>query len=189
MKIEKLKKVTKKEEKPKKKKLTQRQLIEEKIKFLEENDPSNKEIEELKKSLVRSKRGRASKSKGSTYERTVASIFKDKLDIELVRTPQSGGFAKSSEKAGDYRGDIVCLEDNVDFKLSVEVKNQKTWSLPSWIRQAEDDTPEGKIPLVVYHRNQKNKDGKRIQEAGDYVTLSLEDFLDIVDKNKIIKEV
>ena len=174
------------EEKPRGR-LTQRQLIEEKIELLEKYEPDSQELKDLKKSLVKSKRGRSSKQKGATYERTVASIFKDKLDIELTRTPQSGGFAKSSEKAGDYRGDIVCIEDNVDFKLSVECKNQKTWSLPAWLRQAEEDTPEGKIPIVVFHRNQMNKDGKRIQEAGDFISMSLEDFLDVVDKDKILE--
>lgn len=59
-------------------------------------------------------------------------------------------------------------------------------SLPAWIRQAEEDCPQGKVPAVVFHRRQKNKDGKRVQDAGDYIVLPLELFLDIVDRDKVI---
>lgn len=54
------------------------------------------------------------------------------------------------------------------------------------IQKVEEDCPKGKVPIVVFHRRQKNKDGKRIQEVGDYVSLTLEDFLNIVDKDKIV---
>lgn len=143
-------------------------------------------IEALEQKIEQSKRGRSSKNKGSSYERKIAKVFKDKLDIELKRTPQSGGFAKDTEKGEEFRGDIVCIDDSIDFKLHAECKDHSSWSLPSWLRQAEEDCPQGKIPIVIYHRRQKNKDGKRIQEAGDFVSLSLEDFLDLVDKDKVI---
>lgn len=143
-------------------------------------------IVDLEKKIENSKRGRSSKTKGSTYERDVARIIKTKLDIDLKRTPQSGGFAKDSKKADEFRGDIVSIDDSIDFKLHIECKNHSSWSLPSWLKQAEEDCPDGKVPVVVYHRRQKNLDGKRIQDVGDYVSLSLEDFLDIVDKSKIV---
>ena len=143
-------------------------------------------IEDLEQKIKNSKRGKSSKNKGANYERTIAKIFKEKLGVELKRTPQSGGFAKDSSKGDEFRGDIVSVDDTIDFKLHIECKDQATWSLPAWIKQAIEDCPEGKVPIVVFHRRQKNKDGKRIQEAGDYVVLSLEDFLDIVDKDKIV---
>ncbi len=143
-------------------------------------------IEDLEQKIENSKRGKSSRNKGANYERTIAKVFKEKLGVELKRTPQSGGFAKDSSKGDEFRGDIVSIDDTIDFILHLECKDQTTWSLPAWLIQAEEDCPEGKVPVVVFHRRQKNKYGKRIQEAGDYVALSLEDFLDIVDKDKII---
>lgn len=143
-------------------------------------------IEDLEQKIENSKRGRSSKNKGANYERNIAKVFKEKLGVELKRTPQSGGFAKDTSKGDEFRGDIVSIDDTIDFNLHVECKDQATWSLPAWIRQMEEDCPEGKVSVVVFHRRQKNKDGKRIQEVGDYVALSLEDFLNIVDKDKIV---
>lgn len=144
-------------------------------------------IEKLEEEIEKSRKGKSKRNKGSNYERTIAKIFKSKLGIELRRTPQSGGFAKNSKKAKDFRGDIIPIDDNIDFKLHIECKNHSNWSLPSWIRQAEEDCPEDRIPVVVFHRRQKNVDGKRVQESGDYICLRLEDFLNIVNKNEIIK--
>jgi len=53
------------------------------------------------------KRGKRSKRKGSSYERDIAKKFKEVYKEDLVRTPQSGGFAKKSVKADEFRGDIV----------------------------------------------------------------------------------
>ena len=47
---------------------------------------------------------------------------------------------------------------------------------------------EGKLPIVIMHRTQKNENGKRIAEADDFVFLRLKDFLDILDDGKIIKK-
>jgi len=143
-------------------------------------------IEDLEQKIKNSKRGKSSKNKGANYERTIAKIFKEKLGVELKRTPQSGGFAKNSSKGDEFRGDIVSIDGTVDFILHVECKSHKTWKLKEWIRQSKEDCPEGKIPIVVFHQGQRNENGKRVEEAGDYVALSLEDFLDIVDKDKIV---
>lgn len=147
----------------------------------------NKQIDELKEQIKLSKRGKSNKIKGANYERDIAKIFQGKLGISLKRTPMSGGFSKG-DNADAFRGDITTTGDNQDFKLHVECKNHLKWSLPQWIKQAESDCPKGKIPIVIYHRRELNKDGKRIQETGDFVTISLSDFLNIVDKDKIYKE-
>lgn len=161
------------------KKLTQRQLLEQKIQFLKEHDPTNSEIKELEKKLIMSKRGRSSKNKGASYERTIAKKFaKAYVGLELTRTPQSGGFAKKSSKADDFRGDIVSVDKDIDLKLHIECKNHKSWSLPQWINQAKDDCPEGKIPTVIFHKNGTSE---------DFVCLSLEDFFKLVDRDKIIE--
>lgn len=123
------------------------------------------------------KRGKRSKTKGNSFERLTAKKFKAAYDEELVRTPQSGGFAKKSAKAGEFRGDIVPANDDIDLSLHIECKNAKTWSLPTWFRQAEEDCPEGKVPVVVFHQHGTSK---------DYIALSLEDFFKLVPKERVI---
>lgn len=144
--------------------------------------------EELTEKEVRSRRGKASKRKGANYERKIAKVFKEKYNVDLVRTPQSGGFAKKSTKASDFRGDITCLDETVDFKLHIECKDQKTLKIRDWVQQSQEDCPNGKVPLVIYHLPQVIKEGKVVSKSGQYVTLRLEDFLDLVPKDTIIKE-
>lgn len=165
-------------------KLTNRKIIEAQIMFYENNldklSPEDLEaLEDLRSQLVKSKKGKSAKVKGASYERTIAKIFKKYLNIDLVRTPQSGGFAKKSTKADEFRGDITSLDDSIQFNLHIEAKCHKVWSLPSWIRQAKEDCPKGKIPCVVFHEQ---------GTSNEYISMKLEDFLDIVDKNKIVKQ-
>ena len=99
----------------------------------------NEIIEDLEQKIENSKRGKSSRNKGANYERTIAKVFKEKLGVELKRTPQSGGFAKDSSKGDEFRGDIVSVDDTIDFNLHIECKDQATWSLPAWLRQSEED--------------------------------------------------
>lgn len=136
---------------------------------------SQKEKEE------KSRRGRTSRNKGSNFEREVAKIFKEKLGIELVRTPLSGGFGKSNNvDAQKFRGDVVAVDESINFKLHIEAKNQKTWALPAWLKQAEEDCPEDKTACVVFHKHGTSK---------NYITLSLDDFLSLIDPVKVVEEV
>lgn len=125
----------------------------------------------------KSKQGKRSKRKGANYERTIAKKFQSRYGIELKRTPQSGGFAKKSDKADDFRGDITIVNPTQVLKVHIECKDQKTWQLKQWIEQAENDCPEDRAPIVVFHQHNTSK---------DYVCLSLEDFLSLVDKSKIV---
>lgn len=133
-----------------------------------------------KKVATRSQLGKRSKSKGSNFERTIAKKFKDFFGIDLVRTPQSGGFAKKYAKADDFRGDIVPADKDLNFHLHVECKNQKAWALPSWIKQAEEDCPKDKIPVVVFHQHNTSR---------DFVALSLEDFFKLVPTERIAERI
>lgn len=161
------------------KKLTQRQLLEQQIAFLKQNDPSSEEIAVLEDKLNKSKRGRRSKAKGSKYERTIAKKFAEAYPgLELTRTPQSGGFAKKSAKAEEFRGDIVSIDKDIDLAIHIECKDHKTWSLPQWINQATSDCPEGKIPTVIFHKHGTSK---------DYVCVSLADFFKLVNREQIIQ--
>lgn len=123
------------------------------------------------------RRGKKSKRKGGNYERTVAQWFKERYHLDLKRTPQSGGFAKKSDKAEDYRGDISLVDSTKKLLLHIECKDQKTWKLKEWLSQAEEDCPEDRVPLVVFHQHCSSK---------NYVCLSLEDFLKLVEIDKVV---
>lgn len=123
------------------------------------------------------RRGKNAKRKGGQYERDIAKCFQKKYGIELKRTPQSGGFAKKSEMADDYRGDITIVDTKQMLLLHIECKNQKTWQLKQWIAQAESDCPDGRTPIVIFHQHNSSK---------DYVCLSLEDFFNLVEKDKVV---
>lgn len=143
------------------------------LKVTSKGEANLKSAQEQRKRL-----GKRSKAKGSNYERDVAKKFKNHYNEELTRTPQSGGFAKKSSKADEFRGDIVALDETIDLVLHIECKNAKTWSLPAWFTQAESDCPKGKVPCVIFHKHGTSK---------DYIALSLEDFFKIVPKDAIIK--
>ena len=125
------------------------------------------------------KRGRRSRNKGSNYERSIAKRFAEVYGVELVRTPQSGGFVKNSLKAEDFRGDVVPADSTIRLELHIECKNTQKWTLPQWIKQAESDCPEGRVPVVVFHQYNSSK---------DYVCLSLSDFMSLVPKKNIISK-
>lgn len=125
------------------------------------------------------RRGKRSRNKGSSYERTIAKKFAQVFGVELVRTPQSGGFMKNSDKADDFRGDILAVDPNIQMDLHIECKNHQKWTLPQWIHQAESDCPKGRIPIVIFHQYRTSQ---------DYVCLSLEDFLRLVPKKRIFRK-
>ena len=136
---------------------------------------TGEEKKNQKEKLVR--QGKNAKRKGGQYERDIAKKFQDRYGVELKRTPQSGGFAKKSDKADDYRGDITIVDTKQMLKLHIECKTHKTLSIPKWISQAEEDCPEGRIPIIVFHQYNSSK---------DFVCLSIEDFLNLVPKDKVI---
>ena len=84
---------------------------------------------------------------------------------------------KKSEKADDYRGDITIVDTKQMLLLHIECKNQKQWSLPKWIAQAEEDCPEDRTPIVIFHQHNSSK---------DYVCVSLDDFFNLVEKSKVV---
>ena len=124
------------------------------------------------------KRGRRSRNKGANFERTIAKKFKEFFNIDLVRTPQSGGFAKKSVKADEFRGDIVSADAEQELILHVECKCCASYSVPKWIRQAESDAPADKKPCVIMHKPNSSQ---------DYIVMKLEDFFELTEKKKIFK--
>ena len=142
-------------------------------------------VSDLKGKVALSQQGTSARTKGARYEITVAKHFLEKWKVRLVRTPMSGGFQKSSDN-DTFRGDLSCIDPNIDFRLSPECKKQKTWKLREWFKQAEEDTPKGKIPVVIFHEFKKVEEGKQVRKAEDYVMIKLSDFLDIVDTQKVV---
>lgn len=86
--------------------------------------------------------GKAQRNKGAAAEREVAAIINDRLGTDLRRTPLSGGMT--------WKGDIRGWD-----RMHVEVKRQERLSIPAWVKQAEDDCPEGDIPLVVFRQSRE----------------------------------
>ena len=122
------------------------------------------------------KQGKRAKRKGGQYERDIAKRFQSRYGVELKRTPQSGGFAKKSEKADDYRGDITIVDTKKMLKLHIECKAHKTISLPKWISQAESDCPKDRTPVVIFHQH---------GTSNDFVCLSLENFLNLISYKEV----
>ena len=59
-------------------------LLKDKLNFLKEHDPTNKEIEQLEKSLKYSKRGKSAKAKGANYERKIAKVFENSHSVSRL---------------------------------------------------------------------------------------------------------
>lgn len=150
-------------------------------------------LEEIENKITASKRGKKAKQAGGNYERTVAQILneyfnKNDIPLDIKRTPGSGGFQKSANN-DSLRGDISNLNQDYEFKLSIECKNATKWSLPAWLRQAQEDCPEGKIPVVAFHQKQVIEGGKVAQKSKNYVCIELEDLLDIIDNYAVARKV
>lgn len=132
-------------------------------------------VKELQELIEASKLGSMKRRKGSTYERAIAKKIKEHTGIELTRTPQSGGFAKKSEKADDFRGDIVCLDKDVHLNVHIECKSHQKINLREWYRQASSDCPEDLKPLVIFHI---------YKSSIDLAFLKLEDFSYLIKQKR-----
>lgn len=114
------------------------------------------------KDPVRVAAGKKSKRKGSTFERGVAKELAAWWGGEFTRTPSSGGWGKSkfAREGFNASGDIVTSE--ADFPFCIECKAQEGWTLEHLLtctdtcqtakhwKQAVDETPPGKIPLLIF---------------------------------------
>ena len=157
-----------------------------------------------------SARGRMSKRKGSKFELRVAKMVKDHWDVELVRTPLSGGWGKMRTK-----GDLVHNpETHPSFPFYFECRNREGWTLDQviqgtgqvaewWMETRLVARDEGKIPLLVFTRN-FNPIYVRVErlflDSSQYphmilwngsvesVVCLFEDFLNWVGWEKLVKE-
>ena len=102
-----------------------------------------------------------SRAKGVAFELKVAKLFAAALGIKLRRTPLSGGWSHGNPETA---GDLVCVEDGVDFPFCVECKCEENWRLESlftdnhnWFdkywAQLDSETTAGHVSILVFTRN------------------------------------
>ncbi len=106
-----------------------------------------------------------SRSKGKRGERDIAKMLEAWWGSKFTSTPMSGGFAtKGFRDDWNASGDVVTPD--LTFPFCVEVKWREGWdllqvlkstetSIPiwEWWDQTLRETPEGKIPFLVFKRN------------------------------------
>ena len=118
--------------------------------------------------------GRGARIKGNNFERKVSKIItpwwsylKDKI-ISFRRVPNSGGL--------NIKGDIMTedLTDMKDFPLHLELKCQERFNVNDYYKQASHDAPEGKIPTVIFSKNNDDI----------YIMMTLNNFIDFTKKIK-----
>lgn len=117
------------------------------------------------KRVLRAKNRKNSRTKGASFENKIAKVFSEWSGMDVKRTPQSGGWANASF---GVTGDLVC--SNKRFPFHVECKKREGWhlddlvtgvrvrdtrSIVAWWNQAIETCPEGKEPLLVFARNNR----------------------------------
>ncbi len=103
------------------------------------------------------------RAKGHAAERKLAKLFEKWWGSAFTRTPLSGGFATAKFRE-DWNacGDLVTPDKS--FPFCVENKKVEGWTLEQmltsqkthmhkWWEQTVTETPEGKIPLLVFSKN------------------------------------
>lgn len=112
---------------------------------------------------VQSRAGASARRKGASFENKLAKKFAKWWPggHEFKRTPMSGGSAL--KEGWDLAGDITTTAK--DFPWHLELKNapgsfqglHQFYTAPKgqlwkWLNQAQDDAPNGKIPLLIFNR-------------------------------------
>jgi hypothetical protein len=109
---------------------------------------------------------RSAKAKG----RRLQDIVK-KLLMETYTELRDGDIktAIMGESGRDIQFSPIA-EDIIPF--DIECKNQETASVWAWMKQAEENTKEGRIPLVIFKRN----------HSKIYAVIEWEKLLEILNK-------
>ena len=122
----------------------------------------NYDISSLKK-----KKRKNSRTKGSTFERSIAKTLNDRFNTsEFSRTPGSGAFATTHSLPDHLKiyGDLITPQN---FKYCLECKkgynNQNLYSLYNhssdfwkFIDQCQKDSEKcGKIPMVIFKQDRQ----------------------------------
>jgi len=103
--------------------------------------------------------GKKSKDKGSAFERTVRTMFCKAWDIEMERSPRSGGWGKMGT-----RGDLIVDPLKYPYwPFFIECKNQQAWDITHlfqgtekskvvewWEKAKRQAAEDDKTPLLVF---------------------------------------
>lgn len=81
--------------------------------------------------------GRRSRSKGASAEREVAAILRQY------------GFEATRNRVGVTAQDLL---HNIP-DVHIEVKRQETLKIGEWLRQAQGDCPDDRVPVLVYRKS------------------------------------
>ncbi len=90
-----------------------------------------------------SKKGRMSRNKGKAGEREAAKELSKVLGCEARRGVQYSGGPEAPDVVTDIEG------------LHIEVKRTETFNAYTALDQAQDDCPEGGVPVVLHRKNKK----------------------------------
>lgn len=102
-----------------------------------------------------------SQQKGKRFEREIAKRLSKSFDLDVKRTPQSGGMS--------FKGDIIALK-GILSEFHWECKNQESLNIWKAFKQSKSDCRIGKIPTVVFTKNFEDQ----------YIALRFDDFENIL---------
>jgi hypothetical protein len=112
--------------------------------------------------------GRSARNKGANYERKIASLLSERFKVDVRRTGAQERWKAIKGDVNPAKGEKTILSD-----FFWELKNRESWSIINWYKKAVEDENLGEqIPIVVATKNQER----------DYVFLSLEHWLDIIEE-------
>ncbi len=103
---------------------------------------------ERTKKKKRIKRSSA-KSKGRSLQQWACQKISDLLGIPWGKDEMIAS-REASQSGTDVR---LVGEAKERFRFSVECKNQQTWSVPAWIKQAKENQKEGTSWLLLMKKN------------------------------------
>jgi len=108
------------------------------------------------------KKGINGRQKGHNFERKLAKILSKWSNIEICRTPQSGGWAKSGDLTPKRPKDMVNWPLNVEakcyardtFRFQDLLKSADGGAIMLWWKQCIGDAKiSGKTPMLVFTQN------------------------------------
>ena len=95
-----------------------------------------------------------SRNKGAHAERELAAYLSDALGVEIKRK------LDQAREVGQFR---------------IEVKRREKLAIPQWVRQIEECTEEGEVPVVAFRQNKQPwRIVIRLDDYVDYMKFSLE---------------
>lgn len=111
-------------------------------------------------------RGAGSQAKGKNFERAVAKLISDALNIQFRRTPSPERW-----KADKGDGAAPMWQKTIAHDFMWEMKNREAWAILDWYKKAKTDCGNSKqIPVVVATKNHEDS----------YAFLAFSDFLNIL---------